>query len=238
VPTSSLHEVIQRVDSESDGEPLHRLQTASAIVRELSEIGDAVLGYFVDQARHAGHSWSEIGEALGVSKQAAQQKQSARTLLGPNSPTLERFTPRARGALTGAERVAQEWGHGYIGTEHLLLALYGQPEGLAAVILNSAPLTREAAEAAVNQIVPRGGASAGPSRSYTPRVMAALNGALAAALELNHNYIGTEHLLLGLLAGNGVAARVLSQAGIRRETVLGAVEAALAQNPKGSQSND
>lgn len=233
---TSLHEVIQRVESESDGAPLHRLQTASTIVRELNEIGDAVLGYFVDQARHAGHSWSEIGEALGVSKQAAQQKQSARTLIGPNSPTLERFTPRAKAVLTGAGQVAQEWGHGYIGTEHLLVALYGQADGLAAVILDSAQLTKEKAEAAVARIVPRGGASAEQSRAYTPRVMAALNGALAAALELNHNYIGTEHLLLGLLAGNGVAAQVLTEAGVSRQTVVDGLEAAVDQIQKGPQN--
>lgn len=227
----TLNDVIQRVESESDGEPLHRLQAASAIVRELNDIGDAVLGYFVDQARHAGHSWSEIGEALGVSKQAAQQKQNARTLLGPNPSTLERFTPRARAVLSGAAQVAEAWDHGYIGTEHVLLALFGQPEGLGAMILESAGLSREKAEQAVAEIVPRGTA-AGDNRAYTPRVMAAVNAALAAALELDHNYIGTEHLLLGLVSGDGVAAEVLDAAGITRQTVIDGLPAAIARVQK------
>lgn len=107
------------------------------MARELAEVGDAALGYFVDQARHAEHSWSEIGEALGVSKQAAQQKHTVRLSLRLNSATFERFTPRARKVVAGAEAVARDWDHASVGTEHLLLALYRDPEGIAARILAS-----------------------------------------------------------------------------------------------------
>src|SRR5580658_932934 len=137
VPTPTLQDVIHLVEADTeDAEPLSRLGTASVLVRNLTEVGDAALGYFVDQARHAGHSWSEIGEALGVSKQAAQQKHTVRLSLGLNTPTFERFSPRARNVLSAAEPIARQWGHGCIGTEHLLLALYREPEGVAAQILN------------------------------------------------------------------------------------------------------
>ena len=132
----TLPDAIHWVDTEAkDPDPLTRLQTASVLVQSLAEVGDAALGYFVDQARHAGHSWSEIGDALGVSKQAAQQKHTVRLSLGPNAPTFEHLTPRARKVVTEAEEIARSWRHGYVGTEHLLLALYSEPESIAAQIL-------------------------------------------------------------------------------------------------------
>src|SRR5580698_1821914 len=146
-PTPSLQDVIHLVETDTeDAQPLSRLRVASALVQNLADIGDAALGYFVDQARHAGHSWSEIGEALGVSKQAAQQKHTVRLSLGLNTPTFERFTPRARHVLKEAEPVARAWGHRHIGTEHLLLALYREPEGVAAQILNDSDLPLDKAE--------------------------------------------------------------------------------------------
>src|ERR1700684_1188209 len=123
-PTPSLQDVIHLVETDTeDAQPLSRLRGASPLSQTRPDIGDAPLGYFVDQARHAGHSWSEIGEALGVSKQAAQAKQTVRLSLGLNAPTFERFSPRARFGVSAAEPIARAWGHGHVDTEHLLLAL-------------------------------------------------------------------------------------------------------------------
>jgi Clp amino terminal domain, pathogenicity island component len=210
----SLQDVIQRVEAEADDQPLSRLQTASALVRELAEIGDAALGYFVDQARHAGHSWSEIGEALGVSKQAAQQKQTVRLSLGLNPQTLARFTDRARAVVAASEPIARKFGHGYIGTEHLLLALYQQPEGVAAQILVESGVSADNAEAAVARRIGPGSIVPEGKLPFTPRAMAVYNAALASAVEMGHNYIGTEHLLVGLARGTGVAAEVLAEFGL------------------------
>src|ERR1700755_3497580 len=103
-PAPSLHELIQLVETETeDASPLGRLRAASSLAGHLAESGDAALGYFVDQARHAGHSWSQIGEALGVSKQAAQQKHVVRQEAG-----FERFTPRSLNAVRDAEVVARD----------------------------------------------------------------------------------------------------------------------------------
>jgi Clp amino terminal domain, pathogenicity island component len=210
----SLQDVIQRVETEADDSPLGRLQLASATVRELAEIGDAVLGYFVDQARHAGCSWSEIGDSLGVSKQAAQQRHTVRMSLGLNAPTFERFTPRARNVLNQAEPIARAWGHGAVGTEHLFLALYREPGGVAAVVLADAGLPEATAEASIGARSAPGPGAPDTKLPYTPGVNAAFSGALAAALELGHSYIGTEHLLLGLARESGLAADVLTDHGL------------------------
>ncbi len=219
-PTPSLQDVIHLVEADThDEQPLSRLGVASVLVQNLAEVSDAALGYFVDQARHAGHSWSEIGEALGVSKQAAQQRHTVRLSLGLNAPTFERFTPRARSVLSEAEPIAREWGHGYIGTEHLLLALYRQPEGLAAQILNESNLAAEKAEAAVGARTERGPGAPEEKLPFTPKAIVVFSGALASALEMGHNYIGTEHLLLGLARGEGSAADILEDAGLSQESI-------------------
>jgi hypothetical protein len=210
-PAPTLPEVIQLVESEAPGtDPLVRLQTASAVVHDLSEVGDAALGYFVDQARHAGHSWSEIGEALGVSKQAAQQRHTGRLLVGIRPPTFERFTPRARNVLAAAEPIARSRGHEQIGTSHLLLALYHEPDGVAAQVLAAADAGLEKVKAAVESRTERGPGSPEGKLSFTPRAVAVFSGALASALELGHNYIGTEHLLLGLARSEGMARGILN----------------------------
>jgi hypothetical protein len=210
-PAPTLPDVIQLVESEAPAtDPIVRLQTASAVVHDLSEVGDAALGYFVDQARHAGHSWSEIGDALGVSKQAAQQRHTGRLLVGIRPPTFERFTPRARSVLAAAEPIARDLGHEQIGTSHLLLALYHEPDGVAAQVLAAADAGLEKVEAAVASRTERGPGSPEGKLSFTPRAVAVFSGALASALELGHNYIGTEHLLLGLARSEGVAREILN----------------------------
>ena len=220
VPTPSLQEVIHLVEADThDEEPLSRLETASVVVRNLAEVGDAALGYFVDQARHAGHSWSEIGEALGVSKQAAQQKHTVRLSLDLNAPTFERFTPRARHVVSAAEPIARASGHGHVGTEHLLLALYREPEGVAAQILEEANLPADQAKAAVDARAEPGQGAPDEKLPFAPQARAALSGALSSALEMGHNYIGTEHVLLGLVRGAGLAAAILEDAGLDHETL-------------------
>jgi hypothetical protein len=235
-PAPSLQDVIHQVESDAgEDEPLVRLRTASTVVREMSEVGDAALGYFVDQARRSGHSWSEIGEALGVSKQAAQQKHTLRISFGPNSPSFERFTPRARNVVAGAEAVAREWGHDSIETEHLLLALYDEPGGIAAVVLEKLGFPYDRAEAAIEARAERGKNAPQGKLTFTPRCRAVFVEALTCALELGHNYIGTEHLLLGLSRSEGVAAEVLSESGFDRDAVSAAVTESLTGLSSGSR---
>jgi hypothetical protein len=213
-PAPSLQDLIQQVDQDaSSPAPLSRLETAAGMIRSLNDVGDAVLGYFVDHARRAGHSWSEIGESLGVSKQAAQQRQVARTG-GLTSVTFERFTDRARMAVALSEDCAREFRHNYIGTEHLLLAQFSLPEGLAAQVLIESGLSADAVRRAIRDGVGEGTEKPEGHLPFTPRAIEVFTGALTVALELGHNYIGTEHLLLGLARTDGLANEILKSAGL------------------------
>jgi hypothetical protein len=227
-PAPSLQELIDLVETETeDTSPLGRLRTASVLAGHLAQLGDAALGYFVDQARHAGHSWSQIGDALGVTKQAAQQKHTVRQPPGFDEAAVERFTPRARNAIKDARRIAREWGHDYVGTEHLLLSLYRDPRGLAAQVLVESELSEERAVAAVKERVRRGESAHTEARPFTPRANAVIEDARAAAWDLGHDYVGTEHLLIALDRAEGVAGEVLTGAGLTPDLVRERVVAKL-----------
>jgi ATP-dependent Clp protease ATP-binding subunit ClpC len=123
---------------------------------------------------------------------------------------FERFTERARQAIVLAQVEARGLKHNYIGTEHLLLGLLREEEGLAARALSSFDLTVWEVRAEVARIVGQGDEVEGGQIPFTPRTKKVLELSLREALELGHDYIGTEHLLLGLLQeGEGVAVRIL-----------------------------
>jgi hypothetical protein len=135
---------------------------------------------------------------------------------------FERFTERARQVVVLAQEEARGLTHHYIGTEHLLLGLLREEEGLAARVLESLDITVERARLEVAQIVGRGEEPTGDAIPFTPRAKHVLELALNEALALGHNYIGTEHILLGLVSENeGVAARVLLDFGADAEKVRG-----------------
>ena len=123
----------------------------------------------------------------------------------------ERFTERAKRVVDLAADEARALRHPYVGTEHLLLGLLAEEEGLAARVLESLEVTIEEVRAQVARIIGPGEDERLPSRlPFTPRTKKVLELALREALSLGHNYIGTEHILLGLVRENeGVAARVL-----------------------------
>jgi ATP-dependent Clp protease ATP-binding subunit ClpC len=113
-----------------------------------------------------------------------------------------------------AQAEARALSHNYIGTEHLLLGLLREQEGLAARALGSFGVTIEAVRSEVARIVGSAGEAGGGQVPFTPRAKKVLELSLREALDLGHNYIGTEHVLLGLLReGEGVAARILVDVG-------------------------
>jgi len=134
---------------------------------------------------------------------------------------FEKFTERARQVVVLAqEEESQTLGHSYIGTEHLLLGLLREEEGLAARVLESLGITVERVREAVVQIVASGEKVTSDQIPFTPRAKKVLEHALREALSLGHNYIGTEHLLLGLLhEDEGVAMRVLVEFGTDAEKI-------------------
>jgi len=123
---------------------------------------------------------------------------------------FERFTERARQAIVLAQDEAVKLRHNYIGTEHMLLGLLREEEGLAARVLESLDITVEEVRAEVVRIVGRGEDVTAGQIPFTPRAKKVLDLALREALSLGHKYIGTEHILLGIVReNNGVAIDIL-----------------------------
>ncbi|WP_290706853.1 Clp protease N-terminal domain-containing protein, partial [Gordonia sp. UBA5067] len=127
---------------------------------------------------------------------------------------FERFTDRARRVVVLAQEEARMLNHNYIGTEHILLGLIHEGEGVAAKALESLGISLEAVRTQVEEIIGQGQQAPAGHIPFTPRAKKVLELSLREALQLGHNYIGTEHILLGLIReGEGVAAQVLVKLG-------------------------
>jgi len=127
---------------------------------------------------------------------------------------FERFTDRARRVVVLAQEEARLLNHNYIGTEHILLGLIHEGEGVAAKGLESLGISLEAVRSQVEELIGQGASSPSGHIPFTPRAKKVLELSLREALQLGHNYIGTEHILLGLIReGEGVAAQVLVKLG-------------------------
>jgi hypothetical protein len=150
---------------------------------------------------------------------------------------FERFTDRARRSVVLAQEEAVRLDHNYIGTEHLLLGLVREESGVAAKALEALEISLEAVRARVEEIIGRGKGTPGGHIPFTPRAKKVLELALREALQLGHNYIGTEHVLLGLVReGEGVAAQVLVQLGADKPRVRQQVIQLLSGHAGGKES--
>ena len=143
---------------------------------------------------------------------------------------FERFTERARQVVVLAQDEARALKHNYIGTEHILLGLLREEEGLAARVLESLDITVERVRSQVVRIVGSGEEVTSGQIPFTPRAKKVLELALREALSLGHNYIGTEHILLGVLSDDqDPAARALTGIGVTHQAVEQWVLATLAR---------
>jgi hypothetical protein len=230
-----LDDLIDYINARSPGtDPLARLSDAVLVSQRLDEVADQLIGHYVDQARRSGATWGAIGEAMGVTTQAAQ-KRFAADLPGVGREDLpsNRFTDRARRTIAAARQEAAAMARTQTGPEHLLLGLLSEPDGMAARALAALGATPE-------QIRERAGTGPAPAPAagtgqppLSDRAKVALGRGFHAALELGHNYIGTEHILLGLLADSrGAGATILRGLGITeqraRDWLDEAIEEALA----------
>ena len=133
---------------------------------------------------------------------------------------FERFTDRARRVIVLAQEEAKTLNHNYIGTEHILLGLIHEGEGVAAKALDQLGISLEAVREHVQEMIGSGATQSTGHIPFTPRAKKVLELSLREALQLGHNYIGTEHLLLGLIReGEGIAAKVLVKLGAELNTV-------------------
>jgi ATP-dependent Clp protease ATP-binding subunit ClpC len=127
---------------------------------------------------------------------------------------FERFTDRARRVIVLAQEEARLLNHNYIGTEHILLGLIHEGDGVAARALDSLGISLDAVRREIEEIIGRGQQAPSGHIPFTPRAKKVLELSLREALQLGHDYIGTEHILLGLIReGDGVAAQVLVKLG-------------------------
>ncbi|WP_281898007.1 Clp protease N-terminal domain-containing protein, partial [Phytohabitans aurantiacus] len=145
---------------------------------------------------------------------------------------FERFTDRSRRVIVLAQEEARMANHHYIGTEHILLGLVHEGEGVAAKALQSLGVSLEGVRQQVEEIIGQGQQGPGGHVPFTPRAKKVLELSLRESLQLGHNYIGTEHILLGLLReGEGVAAQVLVKLGADRARVRQQVIQLLSGHP-------
>jgi ATP-dependent Clp protease ATP-binding subunit ClpC len=150
---------------------------------------------------------------------------------------FERFTAKARQVVVGAQEEARTLQHNYIGTEHLLLGLLSVPDSIGARALRQLGVTQEQVRADVEAMIGRGQEAPPGHIPFTPRAKKCLELALREAMQLSHNYIGTEHILLAFIReGEGVAAQILSSRIEDLRTVRAEVLALLSGKPEGEAS--
>jgi hypothetical protein len=217
---------------------LDHVSAAMRISEHLGEVADHLIGHFVDQARKAGASWTEIGQSMGVTKQAAQKRFVPKTTEWPvpgdetdwqalladafRSHPFSRFTVRAKNSIQAAAEEARERRHDRITPEHIALGLLHEPEGLAAKAIEALGVPLDPARDALVALLPPATVDE-PVTGGIPFSRGAkkdMEMAVREALRLGHNYVGTEHILLGMLEDSvGTAGGTLIALGITRERV-------------------
>jgi hypothetical protein len=206
--------------------PLDRVAEAVKYSEALKEVGDQLVGHFVDEARATGSSWAQIGAHLGITKQAAQQRHTLRRLfrsrrarsggLGP----LRLFSEEGRRVVTTAQEEARRLNHNYLGTEHLLLGLLRDRQSRASRVLRELGVSGQGVRSRVKQIIGEGTEVPTGPIPFTPRSKKVLELSVEACQRSGEPAAAPHHILLGLLdEGEGVAAAILKEFGVTRRKV-------------------
>lgn len=222
VSEPSLDALIATVDTATaaDASPLDRLATARRLADTLRARSDELLDHFVDAAREADCSWTEIGCTLGVTKQAAQQRYVALTPPAPGD-LPSGLTGAAATAFIAAGETARAHGHHYLRPEHLVLGLLAQPNELAGRALAALDVTAHAAEASLADRLGASTPRPDGSLGVAPQTKRLLELANAFAKRLGHNCTRTEHILLAAVAPrlHSPAAALLADCGADPDAV-------------------
>jgi hypothetical protein len=231
-----LDDLIDRVKSlHPDGGPLDRLADAVTVSTELDDLADHLVGHFVDQARRAGASWTEIGVGMGVTKQAAQKRFVPRPEGPLDGAMLSRFTKRAATIVMNAQAIARGAQNETVEPEHVLLSILADTESLGtrAIVAAGAQLD-ELRAATVAAFAPPSDELVREHVPFSPRSKKLLQLTAREALRLAHNYIGTEHMLLGLVSDETTPeAQLLATHGVTRDAAQHWVRSLLANLKKG-----
>jgi hypothetical protein len=211
----TLEQLSAPIEADREAGPLARLEAAAATASELRGLGDALLDRYVQAARADGRSWSEIGTALGVTKQAAHERFVDAPLSWPQN-----FNEPARAVVARALEDARAFGHRYLGTEHLLLAVSAEP-GLAGTALGELGVDERTVRRAIERMIGRGRSGDG-TLGITPRTKRVFETAVKEAKRLgSQRCANSEHLLLALAASDGVARDILAEQDAGEETIRG-----------------
>ncbi|MFG2027763.1 Clp protease N-terminal domain-containing protein [Streptomyces sp. NPDC048825] len=221
VRLDDLIQAIKKVHTDA----LDQLQDAVIAADHLGDVADHLIGHFVDQARRSGASWTDIGKSMGVTRQAAQKRfvPKGESDLDP-SQGFSRYTPRARNVVVVSQNEAKTAGNDQIRTEHLVLGLLADPDGLGAKAITAQGVTLEAVREAATAALPPRAEDVPALIPFDSNAKKALELTFREALRLGHNYIGTEHILLALLEHEG-GTGVLSGLGLDKT----AAEASIAK---------
>ncbi|APA94364.1 Clp protease N-terminal domain-containing protein [Nocardia seriolae] len=230
-----LDDLIDGIKKARPDDILEQLSDAVVLGNHIGEVADHLIGHFVDQARRFGASWTEIGQSMGVTKQAAQKRFVPKApadpaALDPNAG-FARFTPRARHVVMAAQEEARAVGNLETSPEHLVLGLLAEPESLAVKVIEAKGVSTDAVRRVAAAALPA--ATGDPVPALIPfdaQARKILELTFREALRLGHNYIGTEHLLLALLeVENGTG--VLSGLGLDKDSVQADIAALLGSLP-------
>jgi Clp amino terminal domain, pathogenicity island component len=210
----TLARLVRAVETQrGSAAPLERLATAVELAERVRSTADELVDHFVQSARAAGCSWTEIGGALGVTKQAAQQRFV--NVATPDETWPPGLDAAAGAAFARAANEARALGHHYVGPEHLLLGLLAQPEELAARALEALGVTPEAVRARVVERLRPAAPRPGGSLGVAPQTKRLLELARTLAKRLGHRCARTEHVLLAAVspALKSPAGTVLAECG-------------------------
>jgi hypothetical protein len=215
----NLNQLIEAVEESGTADPLERVAAAATIKDQVAALGDELVDHFVAQARAAGCSWTQIGESLGVTRQAAQQRSGGpigRLLQSLTGGRFTRFTKRAKAAVIAAQAAARDRRDATVETHHLLLGLFAGGDGNVAVTaLGRLGVDRAAVERAVEARVAPGTDAPRGHVPFGAQAKKTLELALREALRMRHNYIGCEHIVLALRrVEDGLAAQILAELGV------------------------
>ncbi|MET9297412.1 Clp protease N-terminal domain-containing protein [Streptomyces sp. NPDC003077] len=231
VRLDDLIDAIKKVHTDA----LDQLSDAVLTAEHLGDLADHLIGHFVDQARRSGASWTDIGQSMGVTRQAAQKRFVSK---GPNqAEDFSRFTPRARNVVVAAQNEARAAGNDQIRPEHLVLGLVAEQEGLAvhAITTLGVPLAR--VRQAAKEALPPAAAELPALIPFDADAKKSLELTFREALRLGHNYVGTEHVLLALLEHEGEDG-LLTGLGLEKAAVEAEIVRLLAEVTKSAKEAD
>ncbi|WP_216898663.1 Clp protease N-terminal domain-containing protein [Nocardia alni] len=231
-----LDDLIEGIKRARPDDPLEQLSDAVVTAGHMSEVADHLIGHFVDQARRAGASWTDIGRSMGVTKQAAQKrfvpKASGESEMDP-SAGFARYTERARKVVVVSQEEARRANNAEIQPEHLVLGLISQPEAFAAHAIVASGVSLDAVRRVALAALPPASPEVPALIPFNAQSRKALELTFREALRLGHNYVGTEHILLALLEFED-GAGLLSGLGLHKAELEKDIAAQLAQLPSQS----